>query len=899
MMRVTDAPRRAVAASIAAVLLAAGASATQAPAPQALADTGPETTAVLLTKIEGTLVSGSADQFLALGTLDPQSTEVRAFLDRWFVPGTTAAVIRERDRQPLADGAVTLIVEVLVQAASAARLATWRLDIGPAAGGIGIVKVGTLGVVDGLYRLALDGTRQFRAHNLVVTAEDFEIRLPNGLVFVAEAGGGRTAAVLMGRGEIVFHPAPDTERRQLQLYCGSEEMKTPIEAAFIRTSPAEADWRLPDAALTSEPVDPRALERAQEIFAGEQAKSFGIDLADLSRDSWSLIPPPGDFLAEVMTHRYGTLTYTHSAGEQEDITFFNRAHHRNIAVYASAARLASRGRFYDEDDATEYDVQDYQVDTSFAPDRSWFQGQTRLRLKIRAFAISAITVRLAEALTVSSVTSPAYGRLLAPRVRGQNSIVVNLPSPASRDDVLTLTVRYAGRLEPQGLDRENVTVGQEAIRRADTQILARPEPSYIYSNRSAWYAQGPVSDYATATIRLTVPPAFGAACSGEPASGSPVMLRPPDGDESAPRRLFVFVAPSPVRYLGCVVSRFVDLGSHDVALPAGTTLARERGSPALPVHVVSPPKDRARARDAGTRAGEIAAYYASIVHDVPYPALTVAVVESNVPGGHSPGYLSILNQPLPTTPFVWRDDPAAFDEYPDFYIAHEVAHQWWGQAVGWKNYHEQWLSEGFAQYFAILFAQHQRGEDTFASLLRQLTRWTVDTSDQGPVSLGYRLGYLQGGGRTFRALVYNKGALVLHMLRRMLGDEVFFRGVRRFYAAHRYDKAGTDDLQHAMETESGRSLGRYFDRWILGQDLPSLAASWDVAADGQSVAVRLEQAPGRVFEFPVTVTLDYTNGPSEDHTVVVTDQVTRQTFPLKGRLKRIELNRDHLTPLAR
>ncbi len=122
---------------------------------------------------------------------------------------------------------------------------------------------------------------------------------------------------------------------------------------------------------------------------------------------------------------------------------------------------------------------------------------------------------------------------------------------------------------------------------------------------------------------------------------------------------------------------------------------------------------RARTRVAGEGRARLSTSTRSMMRDAPYRSLTLAVVEVNIPGGHSPGYLVILNQPLPTTPFVWRDDPAAFDDFPDFFIAHELAHQWWGQAVGWKNYHEQWLSEGIAQYFAALYAEHQRGPQVF------------------------------------------------------------------------------------------------------------------------------------------------------------------------------------------
>ena len=67
------------------------------------------------------------------------------------------------------------------------------------------------------------------------------------------------------------------------------------------------------------------------------------------------------------------------------------------------------------------------------------------------------------------------------------------------------------------------------------------------------------------------------------------------------------------------------------------------------------------------------------------------MVEDDVPGGHAPGYFAMLNNPPPVAAFNWRNDPAAFQGFPEFFLAHELAHQWFGQAVGWKNYHEQWL----------------------------------------------------------------------------------------------------------------------------------------------------------------------------------------------------------------
>ena len=852
--------------------------------------------AQLLLKIESAVAAGSASDFLALSTLAPDDPDVRAFLDRWLVAKTTRATVRERDRMPLDGGGTRVMVEALIEAGNEGRVATWTLDMAPSADGTWrLTKAATSGIVDGLYHLQLDPTRAFRAHDLVVQAEDLELRLPTGDVFVAMAGNRISVAVLMGRGTMTFHPSPDTERRQVELFCGREALTTQFNWAFLRLSPGEAETRLPPAQLTPATVDKGMLARARDVFDEQLPKSFGVELGDLSRLPWSLVPTPGDFLAEVNAGKYGTLTYANADNDQEDITVFDRAHHRNIAVYMSAARRSAQTQVYNEDDSADYAVQDYQVDNTFIPERFWMEGRTTLKIKIRSYALSALTFKLAEPLFVQSVTSDRFGRLLALRVRGQSGVVLNLPTPAHRGDVLTLNVKYSGRLEPQGVERENIGV-QGSLRPNEITPALDPEPSYVYSNRNAWYAQGPVSNYATATIRLTVPASFGAACSGEPASGSPVLMKAA-GEETASRKLFVFSAPVPLRYLGCVISRFIPSDSKDVSLQMGTSA--DATTATLPMRLVSSARQRGRSRDVLTRAGDIASFYASVMHDVPYPSLNLAVVESNVPGGHSPAYLVVLNQPLPTTPFVWRDDPAAFDEYPDFFIAHEMAHQWWGQAVGWKNYHEQWLSEGLAQYFAVLYAEHQKGPQVFASLLRELSKWSEDTSDQGPIYLGYRLGYLKGAGRTFRALVYNKAAIVVHMLRRMIGDETFFKGLRRFYTEHRFGKAGVDDFEHAFEAESGQPLGRFFERWILGQDLPQLTSSFAVQPDGASVKVSLKQVGPQLFDFPVTVTLLMADGTAEDHTVIVNDMNTEMAWPLKGRLKSIGVNRDRLTPMRR
>jgi hypothetical protein len=845
--------------------------------------------AALVAQLESALMDGTADALSPLLAADRDAAAVARFAATWLAPGATRVVVKERDRVTLPGGGARLVLEAFVETGRRARLGTWQLDAREETDAWRITSLKTLGFIDGLHRLQLDTARRFTATNLRVTAEDLELVLPNGSVFAADVPGGSTAVVLIGRGEMIFSPAPEVERGQVQLYAGSPTLRTPFDAAFVRLNPGEFASRFSEGALAPAPPDARQLRTAQAVFRESVGNSFSVDLADLSPEFWSLVPSGGDFLAEVRTRRFGTLTYTRSATEPEDISLFNRSRRRNVSVYASKARLQSRGPFFHEDDEQPFDILDYNVDASLTPDRQWVDARARLRVRVReASGAFSMNLKLAGTVTVRSVSTES-GPLLFLRVRNQDSLVVNLPGALAQGAVFTVNVSYAGRVEPQSLDQE--VIAPQIVQ--DDRPLVEPEGSLLYSNRGYWYPQTSVSDYATATIRLTLPTAFAAVCSGDQAGGSPVAIKNAAGE---PRALFVFAASQPVRYLACVVSRLLPVDTRTLALrkpagpPASATGARYSE---LTLTAYATARQRGRARELLGRTEDIAAVFAGILHDAPYPGFTLAVLESYVPGGHSPAYFAAFNQPLPTSPFSWRDDPASFDNYPEFFLAHELAHQWWGQAVGWKNYHEQWLSEGFAQYFAAIYAERRRSAGVFDGIIRSMSRWAVSTSDQGAVYLGYRLGHVKNDGRILRALVYNKGAMVLHMLRRLVGDEVFFRGLRRFYDSYRFQKAGTDELRQVFEAESGRSLSRFFEGWIYGSDLPAVTVTSRVegSGTGQVAVVRVEQA-GRLFEFPLTVSLQLADGTVQDAVLRVTERVVEQPVPFTGRLRGVAVNRD-------
>ena len=157
-------------------------------------------------------------------------------------------------------------------------------------------------------------------------------------------------------------------------------------------------------------------------------------------------------------------------------------------------------------------------------------------------------------------------------------------------------------------------------------------------------------------------------------------------------------------------------------------------------------------------------------------------------------------------------------------IAHETAHQWFGDAVTEREWPHVWLSEGFATYFAALWTEHAHGDSAFrqdlanmrAKVLKSLMTLEKPVIDEE----------LRDVARVLNTNVYEKAGFTLHMLRREIGDSAFFRGIRTYYAAHRHSNALTADLQRAFEKTAGRSLEWFFAQWLRRPGMADFNATW-------------------------------------------------------------------------
>ncbi len=238
------------------------------------------------------------------------------------------------------------------------------------------------------------------------------------------------------------------------------------------------------------------------------------------------------------------------------------------------------------------------------------------------------------------------------------------------------------------------------------------------------------------------------------------------------------------------------------------------------------------------------------------------------------------------------DARSRVDESPASLIAHELAHQWWGDVVTCKDWRHLWINESFASYFDLLYFEYRDGRDEFTNSMyssQQAGITTDKTLGRKPiVSVGSH------GGN-----VYARGASVLHMLRFLLGDELFFRALKHFITKHQFQPVETDDLKTAIEEATGQNLYWFFDQWVYKAGYPVFDVSYTYSDSSGTIALSVKQTQTLdsltgIFRTPVDVEI-VTAGGSTTHRINL-PQRTREsmyTIAAGGEPKLVQFDKDH------
>lgn len=217
-------------------------------------------------------------------------------------------------------------------------------------------------------------------------------------------------------------------------------------------------------------------------------------------------------------------------------------------------------------------------------------------------------------------------------------------------------------------------------------------------------------------------------------------------------------------------------------------------------------------------------------------------------------------------------------------IAHEIAHQWFGNSVTEKEWSDLWLSEGFATYFTHLYIENKYGLDKMNEQLKKDRMRVIQFFQkyQTPVvdTLSTDLNYLLNPNS------YQKGAWVLHMLRNKIGEEVFWRGIRSYYQQYKFQNADTEDFQQIIEKEYGASLSSFFDQWLKRTGHPVI----QVVINSDRTACKIVQMQKTLFDFPLEMEVEYGDGTRGVISLDVSTKSTIYTSENKSGIRKVKLD---------
>ncbi|TBR23322.1 hypothetical protein EPO15_06200 [bacterium] len=238
------------------------------------------------------------------------------------------------------------------------------------------------------------------------------------------------------------------------------------------------------------------------------------------------------------------------------------------------------------------------------------------------------------------------------------------------------------------------------------------------------------------------------------------------------------------------------------------------------------------------------------------------------------------------------DAEAALDTDLDTLVAHELAHQWFGDLLTCRDWSHAWLNEGFATYSEYVFLEAVKGKDEADRDFELARRSYVDED-----SARYRRPIVCNTYRHPWALfdrhLYEKGGWVLHMLRHELGDAPFWKSIAHYLRRFRDQSVETNDLIAAVEQTTGRNMRKFFDQWVYGQGYPTMETRWAHKADAGKVEVRVRQT-GDLFEVPLTVRVTGPGGRwSREFTETVKNKDHVFTWRVPGEPSFVEVDPEH------
>ncbi len=660
-----------------------------------------------------------------------------------------------------------------------------------------------------------------------------QLHVERGVLVPVEAVAGPAGehvreVVFSGRARLVLEPPDAIEAGQLDLFTGSPRLDEVVTAAVLTVASdraAAAIFGRPASAADAE-TEAAARERLASWRESAERRYLGVDDA-LLLDALGEPGYDSYFAGWFAGEELGEFLYVIDPDEPEQVTLG-----RFVQVDVSArekrklerelGRQQRRGRLIglSVDDLGEWDTwlsaplhgvsgssafepTHYELDATLDGRKLEIAGRARITLQAVAGGHRAVGLSIHPDLRITAARDAAGAELL--RLDGPGGATVLLPEPVAEGATATIEVDWEGN----------------PTEKLDTR-------SFVLRDTIGWHPHTGTVDRATYDLTLRWPSGMDLVATGRRVDSGK------GGGERWERRV-------------------VERPTFGVSFEVGSfeSYTRQAGGVTITLyvdHFSSPLIDGWREELLDSVAGSLD-YYGEAFGAYPSEELTV-VTSPRLYSQSLVGYVTLSSLMVGDLGGL-----SALFEDRRTVIAHEVAHQWWGHAVGWQGYRDQWISEAMANYAALLYARHRleqrpwRGPTTgWQSALTDTTEDGRSLESIGPVVLGERLASTRAPG-AYTPIVYQKGAVVVDMIARIFGEETFVRILGAVVKAVDGRSISTEDFVALIEKASGAELDPFVDQFVYGTGLPEVYYRYDFepAADGKWTVrgVARQQSPYR------------------------------------------------------
>jgi hypothetical protein len=776
-----------------------------------------------------------------------------SILERRF-PGTAAALFRDAENDYTARMWLALVV-----------LALWSLTM-PAASSAADKPAKELYAALNALRVDPSAVYTLEASNRIALRRgDVKLAFDEGkLAFFASLDGHITGAVFAGRGHALAIPRDPVEKQQMAFFLGAAVLDQEFTSAYLRftdDSPGDLLGQLKNADVAPQKDTAYAAGWEPHLTRLNPQYSLRILYETLSQQ------PRHFFYAGLEGVATGGFDVLLDYMRAEQMLFAQPRKSGDAAFYDIWASYAIHGV---SPPPSAFRASQYAIETSILANNS-LDAATTVRLRAETGGERLLIFQLSRALTVEAVTDDRgvalvffqnEGMSLQERgVHGSDYLQVVLPEAPPRGQEFNLHFLYRGNV----------------IQDAGNGVL-------FVGARESWYPHlGDASDFAGYDLKLRWPRHLRLAATGAKIEEHEVgEFRAGHWQTDKPVPVAGFnlgeyalaSLPSEKHSVDVYANRQLEeaLRSHLTAREPDsfTSFPSPFGVPSAHAEMempLTPPSPAGALKQLGQEIDSSIRFYETFSGPFPFRTLSV----SQIPGTFGQGWPGLLY--LSTYSFLPPEaqhraglSSANQEHFTDLVPFHEVAHQWWGNIVGWSSYRDQWIDEAIASYLALLFADSQKLPDHKLRLWleryrKQLAQKSphseVPVAGLGALTLGSRLNSSRAPDG-FEQVIYTKGAWVIHMLRELLrqpgskNHDVRFTALLQTLATkYAYRALSTEDLQHeieavmtpAMDLEGGHSMEWFFEQWVRGTGIPHYRVEFSVHHNEKGNLVR-----GKLFQ---------------------------------------------------